>query len=243
MRGYDGSSYGDGMAEIYDDWYPAPSDTEVCVSTLAALADGASVLELGAGTGRLAIPLAQRGLDIHALDGSARMIERLQTKSGAETVTTHVSDMGAPLPPGPFGLVFVAVNTFFGLIDEGAQAAAMRHVAAVLTRPGRFVLEAFVPEARLDGDRVDVRDLTTDRVVLSVSRTDTTTQRASGQFIELRDGQPVRLRPWAIRWATTDQLDALAAAAGFTLEHRWGSWDRSPFGPDSTSHVSVYRLD
>jgi SAM-dependent methyltransferase len=243
VRGYDGSSYGDGMAEVYDDWYPTPTDTEDCVNTLANLAGGTRVLELGAGTGRLAIPLAQRGLEVHALDGSARMIERLRAKSGADTITTYVSDMGAPLPPGPFGLVFVAVNTFFGLIDEGAQAAAMQHVAAVLTRPGRFVVEAFVPEAQLSGDRVDVRDLTADRVVLSVSRTDATTQRASGQFIEFRDGEPVRLRPWAIRWATTEQLDACAAVSGFTLEHRWASWDRTPFGPESAGHVSVYRLD
>lgn len=241
MRGYGGSSYGDGMADVYDDWYPEPPDTDACVATLAALADGGPVLELGAGTGRLAIPLARLGLEVHALDGSARMIERLDEKAHGVQITTAVGDMGGPLPPGPFSLVFVAVNTFFGLVDEGAQESAMKRVANTLCTGGRFVVEAFVPEAAADGDRVDVRELAADRVVLSISRTDASSQRASGQFVELRDGQPVRLRPWAIRWATPEQLDLIASTAGLVLEHRWGGWDRRGFGPESASHVSVYR--
>lgn len=241
MRGYDGSSYGDGMADVYDDWYPEPPDTDTCVATLALLADHGSVLELGAGTGRLAIPLARTGLEVHALDGSARMIERLVAKAPDVRIATSVGDMGGPLPSGPFSLVFVAVNTFFGLVDDGAQEAAMQRVADALQPGGRFVIEAFVPASAPDGDRIDVRNLTADRVVLSISRTDAGAQRASGQFVELRDGEPVRLRPWAIKWATPEQLDRIAAACGLVLEHRWGGWDRRDFGPDSTAHVSVYR--
>ena len=241
MRGYDGASYGDGMADVYDDWYPEPADTDACVAALADLAMGGTVLELGAGTGRLVLPLARRGLDVHALDGSERMIERLIAKARGARITTFVADMGGPLPPGPYSLVFVAVNTFFGLVDDGAQQATMNRVARTLGDGGRFVIEAFVPESTDGGDHIDVRDLAADRVVLSISRTDPVAQRSSGQFVEFRDGQPVRLRPWAIRWATPEQLDALALGAGLVLEHRWGGWDRRPFGSDSVSHVSVYR--
>ena len=241
MRGYDPSSYGDGMADVYDDWYVDGPHTEACIGTLRSLAGHGPVLELGAGTGRLAIPLAGSGIETYALDGSARMLERLAAKPGGEHVNRHVADLAGPYPDRPFTLVFVAVNTFFGLTSEADQRRAMAAVAARLTTDGRFVIEAFVPDPDAEGDRVEVRDLAADRVVLSISRTDADGQRASGQFVELRNGEPVRLRPWAIRWATPDQLDAMAEEVGLRLEHRWGSWDRAPFGPDHASHISVYR--
>jgi len=241
MRGYDESSYGDGFADVYDDWYAAPADTEACVAALARLAEGRPVLELGAGTGRLAIPLAEQGLPVVALDGSAEMLTRLAAKPGGDRVRCHVGDMGSELPSGPFGLVFVAVNTFFGILGAEAQGRAMRHVTERLMPGGRFVIEAFVPDAQHEGDRVEVRDLAADRVVLSISRTEAGTQQAMGQFVELRDGAPVRLRPWAIRWATVDQLDAMAAAAGLTLESRWSNWLGAHFDTDSAHHVSIYR--
>ena len=241
VRGYDEASYGDGMADVYDDWYAAPPDTEACISALSALAPNGRVLELGAGTGRLAIPLAERGLEVHALDGSAEMLRRLASKPGGANVTCHVGDMASGLPPGPFDLVFVAVNTFFGILEATAQARAMAGIAERLGADGRFVIEAFVPEQDADGDRVDIRDLSADRVVLSISRTDAANQQAMGQFVELRDGMPVRLRPWAIRWALPDQLDSMAAAAGLVLESRWSSWSGAPFTAESSNHVSVYR--
>ena len=241
MRGYDESSYGDGMADVYDEWYASPSETEACVDRLAQLAAGGRVLELGAGTGRLAIPLAQRGLEVHALDGSTAMLDRLAAKDGGGAVRRHTGDMAGPLPDGPFGLVFVAVNTFFGVLDVSAQESLMRNVAERLAPGGRFVIEAFVPDASLEGDRIEVRDLAADRVVLSISRTEAGAQRAIGQFVELRDGEPVRLRPWAIRWATVAQLDAMAAAAGLSIEVRWANWSETPFDAESTHHISVFR--
>jgi SAM-dependent methyltransferase len=241
MRGYDESSYGDGMADVYDDWYAAPPDTAACVATLARLATGRPALELGAGTGRLAIPLAQRGLEVHALDGSTEMLERLARKPGGSVVHCHVGDMAGDLPVGPFGLVFVAVNTFFGILGAAAQQQALHTIASRLLPDGCFVVEAFVPDAHLEGDRVEVRDLAADRVVLSISRTEAGTQQAMGQFVELRDGQPVRLRPWAIRWATVEQLDAMAAAAGLVKEDRWSTWEGAAFDTDSANHITVYR--
>jgi len=241
VRGYDEASYGNGMADVYDDWYADPPGTLECIATLTRLAGTGRVLELGAGTGRLAIPLAAAGLEVDALDGSGAMLDRLIAKPGGAAVHPHLAGLGGPLPSGPFSLVFVAVNTFFGLPSAAAQQAAFHAVAVVVAPDGRFVVEAFVPDARHEGDRIEIRDLSADRVVLSVSRTDPATQLAVGQFVDLRDGDVVRLRPWTIRWATPDQLDEMALAAGFTVEHRWSDWAGTPFGPDSVNRVTIYR--
>ena len=98
-----------------------------------------------------------------------------------------------------------------------------------------------MPDPDKAGDGVHVRTLTAERVVLAITSTDLDAQRAFGQLVELVDGEPVRLRPWAVRWSTPEQLDAMAAAAGLLLEHRWSDWRGEPFGPDSTRHVSVWR--
>ena len=116
-------------------------------------------------------------------------------------------------------------------------------MTARLTSGGRLAIEAFVPDTDIDEpiDNVAVRDLSVDRVVLEVSRSDPVAQTAEGHYVELTDVGGVRLRPWRIRWATPDQLDGYATAAGLHLESRWAGWDRTPFTADSTQHVSVWR--
>ena len=243
MEGYDERSYGRGMADVYDDWYPGISDVDGTVERIVELAGpGSRVLELGVGTGRLALPLAQRGLDVHGVDTSPEMLDRLRAKAGAERVAVIEGDMAALEPPGPFALVFVAYNTLFNLTSAAAQQACFESVAARLVPGGRFVVEAFVPDERASGSYVEVRELTADRVVLGVSRADHPNQRAEGQFVELVDGTPVRLRPWAIRWATPEELDTMAAGAGLSLEHRWSGWRGESFDADSAHHVSVWKL-
>jgi hypothetical protein len=138
-------------------------------------------------------------------------------------------------------LAFVAVNTFFGLTTAAEQQRCFGAVAARLQPGGRFVIEAFVPDPDKAGDGVQVRTLSVDRVVLSITTTDLDAQTAVGQLVELADGQPVRLRPWAIRWCTPSELDEMAGRAGLELEHRWEGWRGEPFGPDSSRHVSVWR--
>jgi SAM-dependent methyltransferase len=242
VRGYDEASYGEAMADVYDDWYGAPGDTAAAVRTLRDLAGAGPVLELGVGTGRLALPLAGEGLTVHGLDASPAMLDRLRAKPGAGAVHLHRGDMAADLPAGKFALVFVAVNTLFGLPTAQAQQRCFDEVARRLAPRGRFVVEAFVPtDPPPAGSFVDVRSIETDRVVLTVSSSDPGRQVSRGQFVELTDGQPVRLRPFEIRWATPAQLDAYATAAGLELEARWAGWDREPFGQDSASHVTVYR--
>lgn len=244
MQGYGPASYGDGMADVYDEWYGRSGDTDAAVEHLATLAGSGRVLELGAGTGRLALPLAERGLAVDAVDASAAMLDRLRAKDPDGRVGARVADMAEPdgWPPGPFSLVVVAVNTLFNVTAEAGQRACLRGAADRLAPGGRLVVEAFVPaEDRTAGTALSVRTVATDHVVLLASSTDPAAQEVFGHFVELRDGAPVRLRPWHVRWATPEQLDGMAAAAGLHLEARSAGWRGEPFDADSASHVSVYR--
>lgn len=241
MRGYEPHSYGDGMADVYDDWYARISDVDATVATLIQLANGGSVLELGVGTGRLAAPLAATGVEVHGIDASDAMLRQIVDKPGGNLVHSVLGDMVTDLPAGPFALVFVAYNTLFNLPSEELQQACFHAVASRLAPGGYFVVEAFVPDPAHDpASSVDVRSITTDRVVLSVSTSDPSRQVAEGQYVDITESGGVRLRPWSIRWATVEQLDAMAAAAGLDLAHRWADFDRSPFTPESPRHVSVY---
>ena len=241
MRGYQPHSYGDGMADVYDDWYAHISDVNATVATLTQLAHGGRVLELGVGTGRLAAPLAATGVEVHGIDASDAMLRQIVDKSGGSLVHTVLGDMVTDLPVGPFALVFVAYNTLFNLPSEALQQACFHAVASRLAPGGYFAIEAFVPEpAHEPASSVDVRSLTTDRVVLSISTSDPSRQVAEGQYVDITESGGVRLRPWSIRWATVGQLDAMAGEADLSLAHRWADFDRSPFNSESPRHVSVY---
>lgn len=244
MREFDAASYGDGMADVYDVWYATVGDTDAAVERLRELAGGGPVLELGVGTGRLALPLAAAGLAVHGIDASPAMLERLRAKRGGERIAATEADMARPAgwPPGPFRLVLVAVNTLFNVTTAEGQRECIRGAADRLLPGGRLVVEAFVPsDDGPTGPALSVRTVASDHVVLLASTTDAVAQEVFGHFVELRDGEPVRLRAWQVRWATVEQLDAMTSAAGLELEHRWSGWRGEPFGADSPSHVSVYR--
>jgi SAM-dependent methyltransferase len=241
VKDYLPHSYGDAFADVYDDWYERMGDLAATVDTLRDLAGPGPVLELGVGTGRIAIPLSATGLEVVGLDSSEAMLARLRSKPGGEAVRPVLGTMPDQLPDGPFPLVFVAYNTFFNLLTDDEQSACFRAVADRLTAGGRFVVEAFVPEepAR-EGSVVELRSMGADHVVLSVSRHDGATQRAEGQFIELTEAAGVRLRPWAVHYATPAQLDAMATSAGLRLDRRTTAWGGEPFTEHSDRHVSVY---
>lgn len=252
MQGYGPASYGDAFADVYDDWYHAVSDIDATVERLLELTPaGGGVLELGVGTGRLAIPLAERGaaegLRVTGIDASEAMLDRLREKDPDGNVTSRLGDMvddiGAVAgADGPVHTVFVAYNSIFNLVDANRQQACFTAVAAVLEPGGRFVVEAFVPaDPPPSGDEIRVRSLTADRVVLSVSVHDPGAQRAEGQFVELSADGGVRMRPWSIRYAAPAELDAMASSAGLVLEHRWCGFDDPTWDDDADRHVSVYR--
>jgi SAM-dependent methyltransferase len=257
MEGYDASTYGDRFADVYDEWYDDPAETAAVVDLVAALlddgadrtADGSdlgsphppAVLELGVGTGRLAVPLAELGFRVTGLDASARMLDLLAAKPGGGAVEAVEGDMAGPLPDGPFDVVLVARNTLFNVTTADGQAACLAEVARVLAPRGRFVVEAFVPNDEVGPtSSVEVRRITADRVLLFVDRHDPDAGEVWSSFVDIEPAG-ITLRPCHIRYLSPEALDAMAAGAGLALDHRLGGWDGSPFDETSTHHVSVYR--
>ena len=214
MEGYGRSSYGDRFADVYDDWYRGLNDVDATVTALLALAGDGPVLELGVGTGRLAIPLAvagaDRGITVHGIDSSTAMLDVMQAKPGAEHVEVHVGDMVDDMPDGPFALAYVAYNTLFNLAEPDRQAGCFRAVAERLAPGGCFVVEAFVPDdPPRDGAVVTVRSMTADRVVLSVSihhpannspRGSSSSSRMRAWSACARGRSATRLPPSSTRW-------------------------------------------
>lgn len=252
MDGYTPSTYGDRFADVYDDWYHDVSDAEATVAHIAALAStrGGRVLELGAGSGRLAIPLARQGLEVWAVDSSAAMLDRLRDKPGGDRVHAVVDDMAtlaAPaLPTHGFDVVLCAFNTLFNLTETAAQQRCLRRVAERLAPGGRLVVEAFVPPPGDERDAavgaVEPRHIGLDEVVLTVSRIDPASRTVTGQHVQITEAG-VRLRPWMLHYASPDELDALAAGAGLALVDRHAGWRDEPFTPEADTHVSEYRVD
>ncbi len=248
MEGYDAATYGDRFAEVYDDWYddaPATEAAVIRVRALAATASGAerppTLLELGVGTGRLALPLAAAGVSVTGLDSSEAMLDVLRAKEGAAAVRVVVGDMERPLPDGPFDVILVARNTLFNLTTEVAQRACLAEVARVLAPGGCLVVEAFVPSDE-DGptSSVEVRSISADRVLLFVDRHDSAAGESWSSFVDITpDG--VRFRPCHVRYLRPAALDALATEVGLGLDERHADWSATPFDDTADHHISVYR--
>jgi SAM-dependent methyltransferase len=238
---FDPSAYGEAIADVYDDWYGDVSDVDGTVAAVVELAAGGPVLELGVGTGRLALPLAAAGVEVHGIDASPAMVERLRAKPGGTELPVVVGDFAQELPevPGGFAVVLVAFNTFLNLVAPGAQERCLELVASVLRPGGAFVVEAFVPGDEHVASGVDVRSVGTDEVVLSVFRHEGST--VLGSLVSLSPAGGVRLRPWSIRPRHPEELDRLAEAAGLTLERRHAGWRGEPFTDIADRHVTVYR--
>jgi len=243
VLGYDSTSYGDGFADVYDEWYSDVTDVDATVTLVDELAlSGRRVLELGVGTGRLAIPMDRQGLTVTGIDSSRAMLDRLTAHPDASSVNAICGDMVDDLPDAEFDVCLVAYNTLFNLLDAETQRRCFVEVARRLATGGSFVVEAIVPDHDAPaGHDVSVRSMASDRVVLSVSDHRPEEQRTNGQFVELTEAGGVRLRPWSIRWADPTELDDMAHAAGLELERRVGDMAGAPFDDRSDHHVSVYR--
>jgi SAM-dependent methyltransferase len=242
MAGLDDPAfYGDRWAAVYDDHH-RQMDPGPAVEFLAGLAGDGRVLELAIGTGRVALPLAARGITVEGVDASAAMVERLRAKPGGGSIPVTIADMAQVPVSGPFRLVYLVFNTLFGLLSQARQAECFGHVARVLDPGGMFVIECFVPDlARFDHDqRVQARTVTEDAAIIEVSRHDRLQQRVTTQMITL-DGQGMHLRPVAIRYSWPTELDLIADRAGLRLTERHADWDRRPFTSASDGHVSVYQ--
>jgi SAM-dependent methyltransferase len=240
MDAYVPSTYGDRIADVYDEWHRelAPDDA---VDFLAALAGSGAALELGIGSGRVALPLARRGVEVHGIDASERMLGALRAKPEGDAIPITVGDFADVAVERRFALVYVVFNTFFALLSQDDQVRCFRNVAERLEAGGAFVIEAFVPDtSRFDrGQRTDAVDVGADEVRLTASIHDPLAQRVDSSHIVLRnDGQ--RLFPVRIRYAYPPELDLMARLAGLRIRERYEDWRRSTFGPTSQNHISVY---
>ena len=227
-------------AATYDG--PGNPDPIPAVDFLAPLADGGPVLELAVGTGRVALPLAARGVAVEGVEASPEMVAHLRAKPGGADMPVTIGDMADVPVAGPYRLVFLVFNTLFNLVSEERQAACFRNVARVLAPGGAFVIETFVPDpADFDRDeQVQVREVTEDSATIRMHRYDRAAQTFVRQTVTF-DAAGVHLKPFAMRYAWPEQIDELAERAGLRLTERYADWDRSPFDADSRSHISVYR--
>jgi SAM-dependent methyltransferase len=212
------------------------------VDLLAQLADGRPALELAVGTGRVAIPLAERGVHVHGIELSEAMVAQLRAKTGGDAVDVTIGDMTSTRVEGRFWLAYLVFNTIGNVPSQDDQVAVFENAAAHLAPGGRFVIEVGVPDLRQlpVGHRFVVFDHSDDHV--GVDEYDVTTQLAWSHHYS-RQGDQFRKGTLPYRYVWPSELDLMARIAGMRLEHRWADWDRSAFTAESPKHVSVWRRD
>ena len=241
MKGYEPiMSFGEDVAEMYRD--VQRGDEIAAVAFLEQLAGRGPALELAIGTGRIALPLAARGIRVDGVDISPAMVAQLQAKPGGDEISVTVGDFADVPVLGAYRLIFVVWNSLFNLLTQEDQVRCFENVAAHLTDDGFFVVEAFVPAflCRLRNDQyVDAEAIRVDEVRLDLLRHDMATQMIEESHVSLSP-TGVRLNPVVQRYAWPSELDLMARIAGLRLKYRWGGWNREPFNSTSRTHVSVY---
>jgi SAM-dependent methyltransferase len=239
---YDPAAYGERIAQFYDRWHPPTGflDPAPVVAALRDLAGRKGALELGVGTGRVAIPLAESGVAVVGIEASPRMAEQLRAKPGGDRVEVVVSDFATAEVGRRFGCVYAVFNTLFALPTQELQLSCFAKAARHLTDGGCLVLECYVPNVGSERTRLSFLGATDDDLMLEVSQTSRVDQTIQTWLLVFGRGR-TEIVPFRTRFAWPAELDLLARLAGLELESRWGSWDRRPFTETSTDHVSVYR--
>lgn len=240
MDGFDAASFfGPEAAGRYDE--KPRGDEADAVAFLAAAAHGRPALEFALGTGRIAIPLASAGVDVHGIELSTSMIARLREKPGSADLPVVHGDMARDRVPGRFGVVYLVYNTIFNLVTQDEQVACFENASRHLDDGGVFVIETAVPSAWTDvTSYVRPEWIRADSVGLDVVRYDPTTQIFEENHVRITaDG--ITFGPIVVRLAWPAELDLMARIAGLELVERWGGWRREPFSAASPLHVSVYR--
>lgn len=224
---------------MYDDQFDG-SDVSPAVDFLADLAPGGPALELAIGTGRVALPLAERGVDVAGVDSSEAMVARLREKPGGQAIPVTIGDMAELPVRGSFRLVYLVANSLFALLTQARQVECFRAAARVLAPGGSFVLECFVPDPGRFDRRVRTLSVGENSASYEVAQHDAVDQRVFAQHVTV-DERGHHLRPLAIRYAWPSELDLMAQLAGLRLGQRHADWDRRPFDASATKHISVYR--
>ncbi|MBG6886127.1 MULTISPECIES: class I SAM-dependent DNA methyltransferase [Pseudomonas aeruginosa group] len=238
----DPSFYGETLAPVYDELYGEAAGN--AIDTLVELCTGQGpVLELGIGTGRFALPMRERGVDVHGVDASPAMLDKLRLKPGGNAVPTTLADFSTleGVGGGPFQMAFCTFSSLFLLLSQDDQVNCFQAASGLLKPGGRLVIEAFNPDlSRYGKDQpVYVGGLERNEVLLEASRLEPIAQRISCRFIRL-DGQGTQVIPVELRYAWPAELDLMARLAGLRRVHRWAGWDRSPFVAGAFKHISVF---
>jgi SAM-dependent methyltransferase len=220
----------------------APEALRLTVDRLVELAAGGRVLELAIGTGRVAIPLAGRGVSVTGIELSHAMIARLREKADEATIPVVTGDMATALAPGKYTLVYLIYNTISNLLAQAEQVACFRNVARHLTPGGRFVIELWVPELRTLPPGQQATVFRSEPGYIGLDTYDVLHQRVVSHHFHFGDGKQARLFTSPHRYIWPAELDLMAQLAGFELESRHADWSGAAFTAESHSHVSVYRI-
>jgi SAM-dependent methyltransferase len=226
---YDASS-----ADMFEDGV-----VDATVDVLAELAHGGRALELGTGTGRVALPLARRGVPVHGIDLSRAMTARLRGKPDGDAIDVTIGDFATTRVDGTFSLAYLLFNTIMNLTTQAAQVACFRNVAAHLEPGGCFVIEVMVPDLRGLPAGQDVVPFRTSPTRWAFDLYDVATQAMSSNYVEVVDGRG-SYRSIPFRYVWPSELDLMAELAGLRLRQRWDDWTREPFTNESTRHISVW---
>jgi SAM-dependent methyltransferase len=233
-------SFGDDVSRMYRDI--KRGDEVAAVGFLAQLAGKGPALELAIGTGRIALPLADRGIRVDGIDISPPMIEQLRAKPGGNEISVIIGDFADVPVSGSYRLIYVVWNTLFNLLTQEDQVKCFMNVASHLTEDGAFVIEALVPAFlyRLQNDQyVEVEAVEVNEVRLDVLRHDAGKQMIEESHVSLSPSG-INLNPVVQRYAWPSELDLMARIAGLRLRNRWGGWSQESFNSKSSMHVSVY---
>jgi SAM-dependent methyltransferase len=230
------------IAKAYDaKWanLAEPAVVDPAVNFLAELTGTGAALELGVGTGRLALPLSRRGVRVHGIELSPAMVAQLQAKPGADTIGVTIGDFATTRVGGTFTLAYLVRNTIANLTTQDQQVACFGNVAAHLEPGGCFVIEVYIPELQRLPPGETIRAFTVTPTHLGFEEYDVATQIAYSHHYWMVDGK-LETFSAPFRYVWPSELDLMARLAGMTLRERWSSWAREPFTSDSRSHVSVW---
>lgn len=241
MLDFDPETFGALNADDYDALHD-PGTTEDSVALIAELAGKGRTLELAIGTGRMALPLAERGFAMSGIEGSAAMVEKLREKPGGADIPVVIGDMADCAIDGEFGFAFLVFNTLFNLTTQAEQVRCFRNVADRLAPGGAFLVETFVPDfsAYHDNQSLRTTKIGFKSLWFEAKVHDPTRQVIEYQRVRITE-KGTKLVPLVMRYAWPQEIDLMAELAGLTLEHRWGGWKREPFTAESKMHVSLYR--
>lgn len=241
MEGYTSDSYGNSFDESFEESQPTLSDPTPMVEALAGHAGIGPALELGIGSGRVARPLAERGIEVDGIEVSANMIELLKRTVAGLPIQIFQGDFADMTPPRRYKLIYCVWSTFFLLRTRDAQQCALDRIAHALDHGGVFIIETYVPQGTRfhQGQEVKVMELTAGSVSVQFSLHHPDSQIIETQRVVL-NGEGIHLHPVISRYASAEELDEMAGESGLRLRSRWADWDLSPFTQASPRHISVY---